>query len=189
MMFLGLAMVFIAKLAPRKASRVRRDAPGSLSQELLDRAVRQGTAPDLIYVVAVRGHELVEQSVGVINDEGFGANYSAEGGRLVQLRIDRGTLADAACTELPKRCEKDGAGWYRVGEGCHEYLAVRDDHHIRLTGRVGEVDRATLKAAVAGARPATNIPSAMPPPSRPPVRRGDLPTGDGAPIRHTGRGG
>lgn len=128
---------------------------GPLSPATLERARRQGAAADLIYVVELPGFTLAEQSVGVINDEGFGAVYT-DGSRTVELRIDRGTgdgfLMNADPPTAPVTCEPDKAGWYRSGGGCHEYMTVRRDHVIRLSARLGDVDRAVLKAAALGAR-------------------------------------
>ncbi|GAA3812922.1 hypothetical protein GCM10022226_37070 [Sphaerisporangium flaviroseum] len=70
----------------------------------------------------------------------------------------------------------------------HDYTAVRGDHYIRLAGQLADVDRPALKAALAGARPATGTGTPSPPPR--PVERGDLPTsGDGAPDNEVGPGG
>ncbi|GAA0986233.1 hypothetical protein GCM10009555_063220 [Acrocarpospora macrocephala] len=200
LVFLGLAILIIALVVLGRTFLVGRGSSGSLSPAVLDQARRQGAAPDLIYMVEVKGYEIAEQSVGVINDEGFGAFYSAKDGRRVQLRIDRGTMTDALCPGLPVtdmepltalvRCERDEVGWYREGGGHHEYIAVRDGHLIKLAGSLGDVDRATLKAAVAGARHVATTAPAAPSPSHTPVTRGDLPTtGDGAPIQNTGPGG
>ncbi|MEV0970767.1 hypothetical protein [Microtetraspora glauca] len=176
-----------------------------LSQALVDRARGQGAAPDLIYVVEIPGFELAEQSVGVVGDEGFGSFYVSPEGGQVELRVDRGTFGDALCAETPLAqaepgsvvtCDHDEAGWYRSGGDRHEYVAVRGDHLIRLGGRTGEVDRAALKSAVAGARNAVGDgDGAGPSPAdggRPsgPIERGDLPTsGDGAPNNDVGAGG
>lgn len=172
---------------------------GALSQAALDQARAQGVAPDLIYVVDLPGYELAEQSIGGVGDEGFGAFYVSPEGGQVELRIDRGTFSDALCADTPVkdaeptaavRCERDEVGWYRVAGGRHEYTAVSGDHYIRLNGRVGEADRAALKAAVAGARHVTGEGSGTPLPPRTPVERGDLPTnGDGAPNNDVGAGG
>ncbi|WP_433360965.1 hypothetical protein [Streptosporangium sp. CA-115845] len=171
----------------------------SLSQNVLDQVRRQGAAPELIYVLELPGYELAVLSAGVFGNDGFGAVYFSEGS-LVQLRVDRGTFSDARCADTPLmdadppgapvRCERDEVGWYRSGGGRHEYTAVRADHFIRLNGGVDEVDRAALKAAVAGARQA--IPDGFGTPLSPsaPVERGDLPTsGDGAPNNKVGPGG
>ncbi|MET8154869.1 hypothetical protein ABZT47_00770 [Sphaerisporangium sp. NPDC005289] len=171
---------------------------GVLSQTLIDQARAQGAAPDLIYVVDLPGYELAEQSVGVIGEEGFGSFYVSPEGRRVELRVDRGSFSDGQCTgtpitnaeppTAPVRCDHDEVGWYRQGGGRHEYTAIRGDHYIRLAGGLADVDRAALKAAVAGARPATGTGTPSPPPS--PVERGDLPTsGDGAPNNEVGPGG
>ncbi|MGV9774550.1 hypothetical protein [Streptosporangium sp. NPDC003464] len=172
---------------------------GTLSQAALDQARAQGVAPDLIYVVDLPGYGLAEQPVGVVGEEGFGAFYVSPEGRQVELRIDRGTFSDALCADsplngaeppAPVRCERDEVGWYRTAGGRHEYTALNGDHYVRLNGRVGEVDRAALKAAVAGARPVSGEGSGTPSPPPGPVDRGDLPTnGDGAPDNGVGPGG
>ncbi|GAA1011806.1 hypothetical protein Aple_013260 [Acrocarpospora pleiomorpha] len=198
LVFLGLAILITALVLLGRALLVGRGS--SLSPAALDQALRQGTAPDLIYLVEVKGYEIAEQSIGVINDEGFGAFYSSTDGRRVQLRIDRGTMTDALCPGVPVtdmnpltapvRCERDEVGWYREGGGHHEYVAVHEDHLIKLAGSLDDVDRATLKTAVAGARRVTTTAPATPRPSHTPIVRGDLPTtGDGAPIQNTGPGG
>lgn len=155
----------------------------ALSQAAMDQARRQGAAPDLMYVVDLPGFELVEQSVGGVNEEGFGAFYTAPDGRRVEMRIDRGPY------KCVGTCERDGGGWYTVNEGNQEYIAVRKDHYIRLICPVGQVDRAVLKQAAQSARPAVATGSPAPAPPAP-VERGDLPSnGDGAPIQPTGPGG
>ncbi|RVX41404.1 hypothetical protein EDD27_3931 [Nonomuraea polychroma] len=171
---------------------------GALSQALIDQARASGAAPDLIYVVDLPGYELAEQSVGGINEEGFGAFYVSPEGKQVQLRVDRGTFSHALCPDRPVtdadpvgspvQCSRDEVGWYRQAAGRHEYIAVRDDALLLLAGKLADVNRETLKAAIDGARRAVGTGSSGPRPS--PVERGDLPTsGDGAPIQPTGPGG
>jgi hypothetical protein len=157
----------------------------ALSQSVIDQAVRQGVAPELTYVVELPGFELAEQSVGVVNDAGFGAFYTSTDGRRVELRVDRGPY------ECVGTCERDGGGWYTEHQGNQEYIAVRPTHYVRLAAEAGQVDRAVLKRAAEGARPAVGDGTpAPPPPQQSPVERGDLPeTGDGAPIQPTGPGG
>ncbi|NUP63520.1 MAG: hypothetical protein HOW71_15270 [Nonomuraea sp.] len=151
-----------------------RGSGSALSRSLIDQALRQGAAPDLMYVVDLPGYELAEQSVGVINEEGFGAFYYAPDGKLVELRVDRGPYTCAGA------CERDGDGWYTEREGRQEYIAIRPDHHVRLACPAGQVDRAVLKQAAEGARPAVGDVTPAPPPS--PAERGDLPeNGDGPP--------
>ncbi|MGW7482465.1 hypothetical protein ACWGH8_28175 [Nonomuraea muscovyensis] len=154
----------------------------ALSASAIDRAVRQGVAPDLMYVVRLPGYELAEQSVGVVGEEGFGAFYtSSEGGR-VELRIERGAYT---CSGT---CERDGNGWYTVRDGRQEYVAVRGGFHLRLISDVGQVDRSVLRDAAEGAHRAPSTGTPSPPPS--PVERGDLPSpGDGAPDNSVGPGG
>ncbi|MCA2176303.1 hypothetical protein LDL08_08920 [Nonomuraea glycinis] len=153
----------------------------ALSQAVIDQATRQGVAPDLMYVVDLPGYELAEQSVGAVNEEGFGAFYTASDGRQVEMRVDRGPYTCAGT------CERDGDGWYTEHEGRQEYVAVRADHYVRLICPDGQVDRAVLKQAAEGARPVVGDGTPAPAPSR--VERGDLPeNGDGAPIQPTGPG-
>ncbi|GAA4573724.1 hypothetical protein [Planotetraspora kaengkrachanensis] len=175
-----------------------RDSGASLPEADLARIRAQGVAPDLIYLVDVPGYTLAEQSLGVINDEGFGAIYSSSEGRTVELRVDRGAFDDAVCADMPVHnvvdapvtCDRDDVGWYRTAGDRHEYIVVRGDHFIRLNGMATEVTRETLKAAVAGARQITGDVTEAPEPPRTPVERGDLPTvGDGAPNNEVGPGG
>jgi hypothetical protein len=175
-----------------------RDSGASLPEADLGRIRAQGVAPDLIYLVDVPGYTLAEQSLGVVNEEGFGAIYSSPEGRTVELRVDRGAFGDDVCADKPVHnaavppvtCERDEVGWYRTAGDRHEYIVVRGDHFIRLNGMLNEVTRETLKAAVAGARPVTSDGTGAPEPPRTPVERGDLPTvGDGAPNNEVGPGG
>jgi hypothetical protein len=175
-----------------------RDSGASLGEAEMGRLRAQGVAADLIYLVDMPGYKLAEQSVGVINEEGFGAAYASPEGRIVELRVDRGTFSDDVCrdrpvhnaTNVPVTCERDEVGWYRVAGDRHEYIVVQGDHFIRLNGVATEVTRSALKQAVAGARPVTSDGNGTPEPPRTPVERGDLPTaGDGAPNNEVGPGG
>ncbi|MDA0635160.1 hypothetical protein OUY22_17210 [Nonomuraea sp. MCN248] len=171
---------------------------GALSQAAIDQALRHGTAPELIYVVDLPGFELQEQSVGGVGEDGFGAFYVSPDGKQVQLRVDRGVFDDEVCEErpvtdaepvdAPVRCARDEVGWYREAAGRHEYVAIRGDAFLLLAGKLTDVNRETLKTAIAGARQAAVTGS--PTPWRSPVERGDLPTiGDGAPNNKVGPGG
>ncbi|MFG1943968.1 hypothetical protein [Nonomuraea sp. NPDC048826] len=189
------------KKAPLLAAALAVSACGTqgvLSQTAIDQALGQGADPALIYVVDLPGYELQEQSVGVVGDEGFGAFYVSPDGKQVQLRVDRGAFDDAACWERPVtdtdptdasvRCVRDDVGWYREAAGRHEYIAVKGDAFLLLAGKFTDVNRETLKTAIAGARQAAV--TATPSPPRTPVERGDLPTtGDGAPNNEVGPGG
>ncbi|MFI7438406.1 hypothetical protein [Nonomuraea indica] len=176
-MSVRVAFAFIALVL---VSACGSDSP--LSRSVIDRAVRQGAAPDLMYVVRLPGYELAEQSVGVVGEEGFGAFYTSPDGRQVEMRIERGAYPCAGT------CERDGNGWYTVKDGRQEYVAVRAGFHLRLASDVGQVDRGVLKEAAEGARPVAATGSPSPPPG--PVERGDLPTsGDGAPDNPVGPGG
>ena len=166
-----------------------------LSQAVIDQALFQGSAPELIYVLTLRGYRLNEQSAGVINDEGFGAYYFSRDGKHVQFRGDRGSFSDELCSlrpvtdsSAPVQWERDEVGWYRAGGEQHEYVVVRNDVILVLAGKVAEVPRATLREAIAGARHLTVTGHAEP--GSAPAKRGDLPrTGDGAPNNTVGPGG
>ncbi|WP_203983262.1 hypothetical protein [Sphaerisporangium rufum] len=196
---LGLAILIVALVVGGRALLRGRESPGPFSQAAAEQALHQGVAPDLIYAVEVKGFAIQNMSVGAIGDEGFGALYASNDGRTVQLRIDRGAMTDATCAGTPVtgtgpgapvRCERDEAGWYRVSGEQHEYVAAHGDHLIRLAGRLQDVDRAILKAAITGARQVTVTSSTGTSPGTGPVPRGDLPTtGDGAPIQNNGPGG
>ncbi len=172
----------------------------ALSADQVARLRGMGVAPDLVYLVDVKGFEMAEQSMSGVGDEGFGVSYVSPEGHLVQLRVVRGSFDHAACIGTPidlaepptavDVCERDDVGWYREGGGRREYVHVDGDHFLRLTGSTGEIDRPTLKAAMSSAHHAAGD-WTEPPAERPgPVERGDLPEhGDGAPINTVGPGG
>lgn len=190
----GAVAVGVALLASRPA-----DAP-PLSEAVIERLAAQGVDPDLVYTVELPGYELAEQSVGVVGDEGFQAIYVSPEGHQVQLTVDRGQFSDDMCSEspipntdppaTPTTCQRDGAGWYRAGGDRHEYVAMRDDHLLRLNTSTGGIDRAALETAVTHAQHVTAAHSDATERPTGPVERGDLPTnGDGAPINTVGPGG
>ncbi|WP_204285833.1 hypothetical protein [Microbispora amethystogenes] len=159
-----------------------------------------GVAPDLVYLVDLPEYEMAEQSMGGVGEEGFGVFYTAPGGRQVELRVDRGSFGDDVCRSTPINlatppdalvlCIHDDVGWYRMAGDRHEYVALRGDVLVKLSGGVTDVSRAALKAAVAGAHRAVGDGKAGTTPPRVPVERGDLPTaGDGAPGGEVGPGG
>ncbi|MDH2429484.1 hypothetical protein [Sphaerisporangium sp. TRM90804] len=173
-------------------------ANAAMSQAAIDRATADGVAPGLIYAIDVPGFTLAEQSVGVVNENGFGGVYFDERGGRIEMRVDRGPYDDDRCAKTPMMagtapatCARDDAGWYRTAGDDQEYVGVRGDHSIRLITKTATVTRQTLKTALAKARPAIGdgrTPSPASP--RPAVTRGDLPTnGDGAPLNPTGPGG
>jgi len=181
------------------------DGAGSgeaFSADVMGRLRADGVAPELVYVVSIPGHELAEQSVGVRGGEGFGATYVSPDGGQVELVVDWGGFSDEQCRDTPivnaeppgsaVTCEPDGAGWYRVGGGRHEYVTVRDDHVLRLGAAEGELDDVALRAALADARHVTTAGAQeqdhAPAPAT--VERADLPpSGDGAPDNSVGAGG
>ncbi|MEV7969305.1 hypothetical protein AB0O34_25455 [Sphaerisporangium sp. NPDC088356] len=141
----------------------------TLSPAQLDDLRSEGVAPDMIYLVDLPGYELAEQSMSVYNREGFQAYYFSAEGRQVWFGVDRGHFSDAVCAAKPLHdaeplippdsCEYDEAGWYRTSGGRHEYAAVDEGHVIRISGLKADVNRASLKEAITGARHATERPA------------------------------
>ncbi|WP_424533160.1 hypothetical protein ACOZ38_22505 [Sphaerisporangium viridialbum] len=137
----------------------------TLSRAQLDDLRSEGVAPDMVYLVDLPGYELAEQSMSVYNEEGFQTYYFSAEGRQVWFGVDRGTFSDAICAAKPLHdaeplippdsCEYDEAGWYRTSGRQHEYAAVDEGHVIRLSGLKADVDRASLKEAISGARHAS----------------------------------
>ncbi|MFJ8189593.1 hypothetical protein ACIQ8D_07350 [Streptomyces sp. NPDC096094] len=168
------------------------------------RAQALGVAPELVYVTQAPGFTLVQQSVGVLGDDGFTATWvSHETGAHLRLSVDRGAITEGACPEQPVGdmsgertiCERDGDVWYRTGAGRHEYAVPEEGHVVRVSGETDAVPRDVLREAALGAhRPdaseaAALLPSAEPAPGTP-VERGDLPSfGDGAPDNNVDVGG
>jgi hypothetical protein len=177
-----------------------------LSEAVMERLRAEGVAPELVYTIEVPGYALAEQSVGVVGDEGFGAWYMSPDGAAVVLTVDWGTYDDGQCqsTPLPRAepadapvtCERVEQGWYRSGGGRQEFVAVRDDHVVRVDGPLDELSRTTLRDAVVDARHVsigatdTTAPSSPSAPASDDPPRGDLPSsGDGAPNNEVGPGG
>jgi hypothetical protein len=175
------------------------------SDAVMDRLRTEGVAPGLVYTVEVPGHELAEQSVGIYGDDGFGAVHVSPEGEAVALTVERGTFDDEQCRTTPVpnaeppgttvNCERDDAGWYRTAGDQHQYIAVRDDHVVRLDSATDDLDRGALRTALVNAHQVTPDES-DPPPTTPGssastgVERGDPPaTGDGAPDNGVGPGG
>lgn len=137
----------------------------TLSRAQLDDLGSEGVAPDMVYLVDLPGYELAEQSMSVYNEEGFQAYYFSAEGRQVWFGVDRGSFSDAVCAVkplhdaeplvAPDSCEYDEAGWYRTSGRWHEYATVQQGHVIRISGLKADVDRASLKEAISGARHAS----------------------------------
>lgn len=176
------------------------DGAAALPSETHRRVLSQGVDPALVYTVEVPGFELAEQSVGVLGDADYGAVYvPIEPPRIaeVALVVRAGSYDRARCEHDPlldpragsdgsdglvARCETEGEGWYRAGDGWHEYVVPRAGHHITVAAPVDAVDRDALRRAALGARPVEGAVAPIAPAS-PPASRGDLPTtGDGAPV-------
>ncbi|MGW1198005.1 hypothetical protein ACWD4B_19525 [Streptomyces sp. NPDC002536] len=151
------------------------------------------TTTDSIYVASMPGFVPAVMSVGDDGNGGFQEAYAGPDGKVVWLRVERGTVTDANCTQGgisvigdgTTTCERDGAAWYRTMSGAHEYALNLDGRVLRVTSSLKEADRATLRAAVRSAHLADDreLDETLPPlrEYQGPTERGDLPPGGGAP--------
>jgi hypothetical protein len=170
---------------------------------IAERASAVGIAPELVYTTEVKGYDLAPQSVGVGAAEGMSATwFNATTGAMLTIRTDHGELTAASCVETPMwdapggtvTCTEEEGAWHRSSGGVHEYIAVRGDALIRVTG-AGNAPPADLLAAAKAVHAPANAElerlfSDLPSAPAVPVERGDLPeNGDGAPIDPTGPGG
>ncbi|MDH2430854.1 hypothetical protein [Sphaerisporangium sp. TRM90804] len=134
----------------------------AISRAELDDLRVQGVEPGMVYVVDLPGYELARRSMSGYNDEGFQAYYVSPRDGRVWLGVDHGFFSDGLCPEKPVHdaerlsapvsCDRDEVGWYRRSGERHEYAVSEEGHVLRLAGRRGEVSRAALRQAVAGAR-------------------------------------
>lgn len=188
---------------PPDTASARADAAGH--GELEARAQALGVAPELVHVTGAPGFTLARQSVGVIGDDGFSATYvSRTSGAQLRLSVERGSFDADTCPERPvgdlpgerTTCAREGALWYRVGAGRHEYAVPGSGYVVRVSGETDAVPREVLRAAARSVhRPGAAEVTALLPPVDPaatasPVERGDLPpVGDGAPLDGVRQGG
>jgi hypothetical protein len=189
------------------------DGTGSTSAPVPERSALEAraralqTLPEHVYVTRSDGFELARQSVGVIGGDGFSATYVSKTGGQITLLVDRGTVDESNCAELPMGsatgaagpagapCAKDGKGWYRTSDSGHEY--VRTENGLRIQISAGtQVERDVLREAAEAAHLADNseldevLPQAEDIGGQTPVERGDLPpAGDGAPNNEVGASG
>lgn len=181
-------------------------APGTDAADpdaIAERASVVGIAADLVFTTAVDGYDLAPQSVGIGAADGMSATWFNETtGAMVTIRTDHGELTAALCVETPLSeapaepvtCTDEDGVWHRSGGSVHEYIAVRDDALIRVTGMNGTPPADLLAAAKAVRVPSDAelelLFSDLPTGPAEPVERGDLPeNGDGAPIDPVGPGG
>ncbi|MFE2873366.1 hypothetical protein [Embleya sp. NPDC059259] len=158
-----------------------------------------GVEPRFRYVTTVPGYELAAQSVAVYGDTGFQSVYVSAQGRRIHLAADTGGPSTAACPSTPPAsgtCAADGDTWYRSTSAEHTYARAGDGLVVWVWADPKEVDRATLRAAMSAAQPATapgagtTTPRPEPTTASTPIERGDLPpVGDGAPMNHPPVGG
>lgn len=201
------SLIAVAAVATVSLVGCATKAPGADAADpnvIAERASVVGIAPDLVYTTAVDGYELQAQSVGPAAGEGIsGTWFNLDTGAMLTIRTDRGGYTAAACeatplwdaSDLAVTCteEEDGI-WHRAGGDIHEYVAIRDEAVILVTG-MNNAPREDLRAAAK----AVHVPSEselerlfsdLPTESPQPVERGDLPeNGDGAPVDPAGPGG
>lgn len=172
------------------------------SARIAEVAGAQGIAPELVFTTAVEGYDLAPQSVGSSGNDGMSATwFNAGTSGMLTIRTDRGTVTPETCAAQPLdeapdqvvTCADEDGVWHRSAGEVHEFIAVRDDALIRVTGAGAPAE--DLRAAAEAVR----VPSAdelvalfsdAPRGPAVPVERGDIPeNGDGAPIDPTGPGG
>ena len=179
------------------------DSPAPADPSLIaESASSWAIAPELVFTTVVVGYDLAPQSVGPSNSEGMSATWvDSSTSAMLTIRTDRGEFTPAICAATPLEeavdaavtcAEADGV-WHRSAGDVHEYVAVRGDALIRVSG-VGAPPADLLAAAQAVHVPSTTelamLFSDAPALPTAPVERGDLPeNGDGAPIDPTGPGG
>lgn len=173
-------------------------------QQIAESARSLDIDPELVYTTDVAGYDLAVQSVGSSGSAGMQGTWFNEGtGGMLTLRTDRGELTAATCPttplddapDAPVTCDEVEAGlWHRSAGDAHEYVAIRDDVLIRVSGAgapPADLEAAAVAAHVPSAAELELLFADAPELStEPPVERGDLPeNGDGAPIDEPGPGG
>ncbi|MGP3533280.1 hypothetical protein ACTU3I_00670 [Microbacterium sp. RD1] len=169
---------------------------------IAESASRLGVAPELLYTTQMDGYDLAPQSVGPSGGDGMSATwFNDDTAATLTIRTDRGELNRERCETIPVEgadgapvtCEDEDGVWHRSAGELHEYVAVRGDAYILVSGT--GADAADLLAAakavhVPSDAELTALLSDAPTSAPTPVERGDLPeNGDGAPIDPTGPGG
>ncbi|MFC4016167.1 hypothetical protein ACFOY2_53780 [Nonomuraea purpurea] len=109
----------------------------------MDLARRQGAAPELMYVVDLPGYEVSEQSVGVINDDGFCETRrwpcSAEWFGRCGLPGPASNSTQSHPGRHPGSAMAGQGGGWRVGDGGAGAGWLASHLMARLGGELGEV--------------------------------------------------
>ncbi|WP_299528646.1 hypothetical protein [uncultured Streptomyces sp.] len=209
----ALTVLALASCGTTPSESVPAAGPGSGSPaspppsgaELEARAAALQTRTEHVYVTRLDGFTLARQSVGVRGDDGFGSVYTGQGGRMLELDVERGELPGPACAGATApaadddgavTCERDGDAWYTATAAGHSYARADGDLVVRVGGARTDLDRATLSDALAATHRADDaeLADVLPPvgeaSGQQPVERGDLPpVGDGAPLNGAGTTG
>jgi hypothetical protein len=197
------AVVLVALSLGGCASAAPGTAATADADVIAERAIAVGIAPELVYTTAVDGYDLAPQSVGTGAADGMSATWFNQAtSAMFTIRTDHGELSAGSCPETPLwdapdkpvTCIEEQGVWHRSGGGIDEYMAVRDEALIRVTGASNAPPADLLAAAKAVHVPSRaeleRLFSDLPSAPAVPVERGDLPqNGDGAPIDPRGPGG
>ncbi|SKC82732.1 hypothetical protein [Krasilnikoviella flava] len=182
-------------------------AEPAASQDVADAAARWGSAPQYVLTTSADGFEPVPMAAGAYGTDGFSLIFSdaSTGGTFLLTAVGGAMRADD-CTGEPitdasggsvagaVTCAEDGELLRRTSGEAEEYVVVRDDVLVRVSGLAADHD--ALREAAGNVRVPTSaeltdlLAEAPPAPGdQPPVERGDLPPGDGAPDNGVGAGG
>lgn len=184
------------------------DAPASL-EEIAAAADRWGSAPQHVLTTSAAGFEAVPIAAGVYGADGFSLVFGAPAGGAFLLTAVGGAMsaddcADGAVTDVsggeldgPVTCTPEDGAFRRTAGEAEEYVVVRDDVLVRISGSAADHD--ALHEAAGNVRvPTHDELDALVEgtPSDPGgtggtggTERGDLPPGDGAPDNSVGAGG
>ena len=183
------------------------DAPATEAQ-IAAAARTWGAAPAYVLTTSAAGFEAVPIAAGVFGPDGFSLQFGGTSGRTFMLSAVAGAMTADDCAEGavlgvgggevggPVTCAEEDGAFRRTAGDAEEYVVVRDDALVRVSG--SRADHDALREAAANVRPPTSgeltalvagTPRGTPGDAGPPGERGDLPPGDGAPDNSVGAGG
>lgn len=187
------------------------DGPAS-PEEIAAAADRWGSAPQYVLTTSAAGFEAVPLAAGAYGADGFSLVFGAPTGGAFLLTAVGGAMsaddcADGAVTDVSGggldgsvTCTPEDGAFRRTAGDAEEYVVVRDDVLVRVSGSAADHD--ALREAAGNVRVPTHDELAAlveGTPSDPGgtggtggvggTERGDLPPGDGAPDNSVGAGG
>lgn len=179
------------------------DAPAT-EEQIAEAAQAWGAAPRYVLTTSAAGFEAVPIAAGVLGSDGFSLQFSGGSGRTFMLSAVEGSMTAGDCGEGtvmdvgggevggPVTCTKEGGAFRRTAGDAEEYVVLCDGALVRVSGSAA--DHEVLREAAANIRPPTSgelaaLVAGTPRDQGPPVERGDLPPGDGAPDNSVGAGG